>query len=43
MYLSQLFAQLPDSKMTKDTFIVYMMGYRMKMEQLAVARFAMQK
>jgi hypothetical protein len=34
---------LPDGKMNKEAFIVYMMGYRMKMEQLAVSRFAMQK
>lgn len=41
--LNDLFNHLPDARMTEQAFICYVMGYRMNLEQLALARFALQK
>lgn len=46
MYLfnvMEVFYRLPDQKMNEEAFVCYVMGYRMNLEQLAVARFGIQK
>lgn len=39
----QLFETLPNQQMSEEAFVTYMMGYRMKLEEVAVSRFGLQK